>query len=101
MRNSLTRFTLSVILLAPCAMLPAQDNSSMTGVVTDPTGAVIPGAVVTLSNPSTGATFTQTTDELGSYRFPSVPAGTGYKVTFTRSGFTRAEFSDITLSVAV
>ena len=101
MRIMIARLTLSVILIAPCAILLAQDNSSMTGVVTDTTGAVIPGTVVTLSNPSTGVTFIQTTDDLGSYRFPSVPAGTGYKVSFTHGGFSGAEFSDITLSVAV
>ena len=101
MRNLLAKLTLSVIVLAFSALLPAQDNSSMTGVVTDPTGAVLPGAVVRLSNPSTGATFTQTTDNLGSYRFPNVPPGPGYKATFAHDGFSIAEVSDITLGVGI
>ncbi len=59
----------------------------MTGVVSDSTGAVIPGTVVTLSNPSTGISFTQTTDNLGSYRFVNVPPSPGYRVTFKHDGF--------------
>jgi len=77
----------------------AQDSSSMVGVVTDATGAVIPGTVVTLSNPSTGATYTQTTDNSGTYRFTSVSPGPGYKVTFARAGFATNATSSITLNV--
>ena len=101
MRNLLAKFILSVMILPCGALLMAQDSSSMTGVVTDATGAVIPGAVVTLSNPSTGAIFTQTTDNLGSYRFSSVPPNPGYKVSFAHPGFSTREFSGITLSVAI
>ncbi|HVU46158.1 MAG TPA: carboxypeptidase-like regulatory domain-containing protein, partial [Terracidiphilus sp.] len=73
----------------------------MTGVVTDPTGAVIPGVVVTLSNPATGLQFTQVTDARGSYRFANVPPNSGYKATFNRAGFSTAEISDITLAVSI
>jgi Carboxypeptidase regulatory-like domain len=79
----------------------AQDNSSMIGVVTDPSGALVPGTNVTLSNPSTGVSFTQKTDSLGSYRFANVPPGPGYKVTFSHAGFSTAQISDITLSVGI
>jgi hypothetical protein len=101
MRNLLAKLTLSVMVLSGTAVLLAQDSSSMTGVVTDSTGAVIPGTVVTLSNPSTGATFTQTTDNLGSYRFSNVPPNPGYKVSFAHAGFSTKELSGITLSVAI
>jgi hypothetical protein len=101
MRNLLAKLALSVMVLSGTAVLLAQDSSSMTGVVTDATGAVIPGAVVTLSNPSTGVTFTQTTDNSGSYRFPSVAPGPGYRATFTHDGFSPALVSDITLNVGL
>lgn len=101
MRNLFAKFALLVMVLSFCVALLAQDSSSMTGVVTDPTGAVIPGTVVTLSNPSTGVTFTQTTDNLGTYRFLNVPPAPGYKVIFTHDGFSIAQVSDISLSVAV
>jgi hypothetical protein len=103
MRNLMSKsilFAVALVLLTT-SMLLAQDSSSMTGVVTDSTGSVVPGTVVTLSNPSTGLKFTQTTDNLGSYRFPNVPAGYGYRATFVHDGFSPAVVSDITLSVAV
>jgi Carboxypeptidase regulatory-like domain len=102
MRNSIFKF-LFVLALALFlhSELKAQDSSSMTGVVTDSTEAVVPGTIVTLSNPSTGATFTQTTDNLGSYRFANVPPGPGYKLTFAHPGFSTTEVSNITLSVAI
>ena len=73
----------------------------MTGVVTDASGALVPGTTVTLSNPSTGVSFAQTTDHLGSYRFSNVPPGSGYKVSFTHTGFSATQVSDITLSVGI
>ncbi len=101
MRNLFAKFALLTILISSAVLLTAQDSSSMAGVVTDKTGALIPGTVVALTNPSTGATFTKTTDNLGAYRFPSVPAGSGYKVTFTHDGFSIAQVSDITLNVGI
>ena len=102
MRNLFAKLTLLVIVvLASSALVLSQDSSSMTGVVTDPTGAVIPGTVITLSNPSTGVSFTQTTDNIGTYRFLNVPASPGYKAVFTHEGFATAQISDIMLSVGL
>jgi hypothetical protein len=101
MRNLFAKFALLTLILTSVPVLMAQDSSSMTGVVSDTTGALVPGAVVTLTNPSTGVSYTKTTDNLGSYRFASVPAGTGYKVTFTHDGFSTASVSEITLNVGV
>ena len=102
MQNLFAKLTLLVIVvLASGALLVAQDSSSLTGVVTDPTGAVIPGAVVTLSNPSTGVSYNQTTDSLGTYRFLNVPAAKGYKISVSHDGFAVAVISDVTLSVGI
>ncbi len=101
MRNLFSKFALLVILLSPGLFLQAQDTSSLVGVVTDPSGAVIPGTVVTLTNATTGISLTKTTDNLGFYRFASVPPNPAYKVTFTRTGFSVAVISDITLSVGI
>lgn len=89
------------MVLSCTSFLLAQDSSSMTGVVTDVTGAVIPGAAVMLSNASTGTSFTEKTDGTGTYRFLSVPPGPGYKATFSRDGFSPEEISNIALSVGV
>ena len=101
MRSLLTKLALSLMLVSSGVLLSAQDSSSMTGVVTDPTGAVVPGTVVTLTNPSTGTSFTETADNLGSYRFSSVLPGPGYKATFSHAGFSVKVVSDIILSVGL
>jgi hypothetical protein len=102
MRNPFSKLLFFVIaIFSSCALLSAQDSSSVTGVVTDPTGAVIPGVRVVLSNPLTGAAFSQATDNLGSYRFSSVSSGSGYTLTFTREGFAARKISDVTLSVGI
>src|SRR5580658_362753 len=101
MRNLLVTLALSALTLSMPACIWAQDSSSMAGMVSDATGALIPGAVVTLSNPSTGTTFTQTTDSRGSYRFMNVPPNPGYKATFRHEGFSNAEVSGIILIVGV
>jgi hypothetical protein len=55
-----------------------QDNASMTGVVTDTTGAAVVGARVLLLNPSRGIDASVVTDKDGSYRFPNVPPAPGF-----------------------
>ncbi len=89
----------TVFLIAPHSK--AQDQASITGSVTDPTGAVIPGAKVELSNAATGISFEQTTDEIGTYRFLKVPPAAGYKLTFTHEGFATGVISDVPLSVGI
>ncbi len=53
----------------------AQSQSRLTGTVTDNTGAVIPGANVTISNMATGVEQTTTTNASGVYTFPNVVPG--------------------------
>ena len=48
----------------------------ITGTITDPTGAVVPGATVTITNVGTNISQTTTTGSDGFYRFPLVPPGT-------------------------
>ncbi len=89
---------LAGIFLAPSA-IQAQDSSSMTGVITDATGAAIPGTLVTLTNKTTGLKFTQTTNATGTYHFLNVPAGPGYVETITHAGFAKSDITDIYLAV--
>lgn len=101
MQSPFHKFALLAVILSTSIVAIAQDSSSMTGVVTDSTGAVIPGVVVTLSNLSIGVQYTQVTDARGSYRFANVPPSAGYKAAFSRAGFSAAQISDITLAVAI
>jgi len=67
--------------------LPAQvSTSSITGVVTDSTGAVVANAKVEAKNDDTGVVFTQNTTNAGTYAFPSLTPGS-YSITVTMSGF--------------
>ncbi len=76
------------------------DSGSLVGVIQDSTGAVIPGATVTVVNKSTGAVFTTTSGAAGQYEAPSLHTGT-YKITAERSGFNTAVADNILVSVGV
>ena len=68
------------------APLQAQSSTtSLRGTVTDPQGAVLPGASVTLSNSSNGFSESKKTDRDGVYQFLQLPPGT-YTLTVTNSG---------------
>ena len=64
-------------------------TSRITGTVTDATGALVPGAMVTAKNEGTGVTYAQTTTEAGLYGFPSLPVGP-YTITVALPGFKTA-----------
>ncbi len=87
MRNWIVRLALVALLVSAPALLLAQSASSLTGVVTDTSGAVVPGVTVTLSNKLTGTSFKQTTKSNGEYIFSNVPAADGYTAVFSRDGF--------------
>src|SRR6185312_9442289 len=99
MRTLVARLAMLAILLSAPFALKAQDNASMTGIVTDATGAVVPGVKVELTNPLRGIKIDAVTDKEGSYRFPNVPPAPGYKATFSLSGFASFSVSDIELQV--
>ena len=99
MRRSLSNLLYLILFLSATTLLLAQDKSSMTGVVTDVSGAVVPGTSVVLSNPHTGVSFTQATDSKGSYRFTNIPPGQGYVATFRHDGFSATEIKNLDLEV--
>src|ERR1035438_5658869 len=90
---------LMVAVLATTQPLWADVTGTILGTVTDPTGAVVPKAQVTLRNVDTGAVRKTTTDLQGSYEFLSVPVGENYLVEVEAPGFQKAEQSEIKLLV--
>src|ERR1700674_2446053 len=72
----------------------------ITGTVRDAQGAVIPGATVKLSNPTTGLERTVTTDDTGNFNFPELAIGT-FRLTITKQGFGTSVVTDITTSQGV
>jgi hypothetical protein len=76
----------------------AQTTTLLRGTVTDPQGAVITSAVVTLSNAATGFNRSGTTDARGEYQFVQVAPGT-YTITVELVGFTKLTRTDVQLLV--
>jgi outer membrane receptor protein involved in Fe transport len=72
-------------------------EATLTGTVTDATGAVLPGVTITALHEATGNRFTSVTDGLGKYL---IPARIGnYKITAELTGFTTVETTGVTLLV--
>lgn len=99
MRSLVSKVCVVALLLAFSGVLRAQDLASITGVVTDSSGAVIPGVKVTLENPSTAAEFKAVTNSVGSYTIANVAPGPGYKITFSAKGFKSAVITGLYLNV--
>jgi hypothetical protein len=81
------------------AVAQAAATSGMTGLVTDQSGAAIPGATVTVTNATTGTKFTQTTNAQGFYRFSDIPPAEGYTASFSASGFAPVDVKGIYLTI--
>ncbi|HYL39177.1 MAG TPA: TonB-dependent receptor [Bryobacteraceae bacterium] len=83
-----------------CGPLTAQlPTATVLGVVTDDTGAVVPGATVMLRNVETGQTRTTDTDGAGSYRLPALNVG-NYEARIAKEGFQTIVVPGITLTVS-
>src|SRR2546421_8227292 len=96
--RSITKFTLRLVLLLAVAVIastPALAQAlgsagTVTGVITDPNGAVVPSATVTISNPITGYTRTVNTEADGTFRFNDVPPN-NYHLSISATGFSAAQ----------
>ena len=86
-----------LLLLAPAAW--AQDNATITGNVTDSSGAVIPNASVTLTNPATNQSRATVSNSTGAYRFPNLGVGT-YTLVVTAPTFQKYTKTGIVVNVA-
>ena len=74
----------------------AATGGSISGTVTDPTGAVIPGATLNLVNTAQGTAYRAVSDRQGFYSFPNLPVG-HYDLTISASGFTTQRKMDLTV----
>ena len=82
------RLTLVLALLSgfAAAVFAQSDRGTITGTVSDPAGALIPGAAIEARNTETGAVYPVAASDTGNYTIAEVPAGT-YEVTVTVPGF--------------
>src|SRR6266852_8045894 len=88
----------ALIALPTCLVLAQLPTGTILGVVKDSSGAVVPGASVTLTNIDTSLTRTGASTEDGSYRFPALPVG-HYRLEVLKEGFSALSRTGITLEV--
>jgi hypothetical protein len=86
-----------VLMLVPAMVANAQYGAGIQGTVTDKTGAVIPGAKITITSLETGRTQQTVASGEGFYRFSSLLPGR-YKVTAELDGFKKMELESVTVS---
>jgi hypothetical protein len=93
----LLALTLAVLVTASTlAFAQGSATSSISGVVSDTGGGVIPGATVVVTNMATGVASETATTATGAFNVPALSAGT-YSVTVSLTGFKTAVISDIRL----
>jgi hypothetical protein len=85
-------FSLLVIPLLTWTGFAQTDTARIQGTITDPTGAVIPNTIITVTNADQGATFSATSDSGGNFIISGLPRG-NYKIKVDASGFTSVEQS--------
>ncbi|MFZ0910261.1 MAG: carboxypeptidase regulatory-like domain-containing protein [Candidatus Acidiferrales bacterium] len=86
-------------LIAPLATRAQNYNGSITGIVSDPSGASIAGATVTAINKGTNETYTASTSSLGAFAFEQLPLG-NYEVHVTQGSFKEFVEQDVAVHVS-
>jgi len=84
--RTLSRIALALLVMLAAGAAYAQDTGSVRGTVTDTTGAIVPGATVTLQNEATRFSRNVVTDAKGEYYFGAVSPGV-YTITVEIPGF--------------
>lgn len=90
---------LVVALMMSLPLFAQTFRGSIEGTITDPSGAAIPAAQVTVTNPATGTTRTVQTDDAGNYIVTELPLGT-YDVTVEHQGFRKQNVRSVQVLVA-
>jgi hypothetical protein len=93
------RLYVPILLSLACLPAAAQvDHSSLSGTVTDASGALVQGARVEMVSAGTGFRRQTTTGAGGTFQIPGLPIGS-YNITITKEGFRPVEFKDVELAV--
>jgi hypothetical protein len=104
-RNPQSRFSrcayaiLLLLLLITVQQAKSQEQATLSGIVADPSGAVIPSATIRVTNLSTHITRTAVTNSTGYYLVVSLIPGT-YSLSVQKEGFKTSTRADLTLQVA-
>jgi hypothetical protein len=100
LKRSLNRYLLAglLLLLSPALLLGQTEKGAIVGAVTDSSGAVVPGATVTVTDLGTNTSQTFTTNGEGLYEAPFLTPGK-YKVSVTARGFSTSVVGEAVVSV--
>lgn len=94
------RFAVLAIVLSYALAAPGQArNATVTGLITDPSGAVVPGAAVSITNTLTNITQKVASNNQGEYNLLELPPGK-YILKVEAQGFEQEERADVVLDVA-
>src|SRR5207237_651918 len=96
LKNFVRAIAFSVCILSMGVAAHAQYRASIQGVVTDPQGAVVSGATLTLKNLQTNQTRTATTDENGIYNFNALPPKQ-YSLAVEKAGFKKRVLDNVSV----
>lgn len=96
----LTSLLLAIVLVLATGsqVVMGQDRGTVTGIISDSSGAAVPGTNVVLQNPATGLTQSAVTGTDGAYSFLYLPAGT-YTITAEKANFRKGEATGVRVSV--
>src|SRR2546421_10371827 len=95
------RLLLICVVILSCAFAAGQAGTgSIAGVITDPSGAVIQEATVTVTSSATGSERTVTTSDSGNYNVTNLAPGT-YTVSVEKNGFPKVVFNNVQVSTSL
>jgi len=100
MTRLITHGVVLLVLVCSAISLLAQDTASLTGTVTDPSGAAVANAQVSVDSAERGIHRSLTTNEAGEYGAPALPAPASYDITVTAPGFKKYAATAVALRVA-
>ncbi|MEO6924472.1 MAG: carboxypeptidase-like regulatory domain-containing protein, partial [Bryocella sp.] len=94
---------ITFLLIGMLFAMPAigqQQAASLTGRIIDSTGAAIPGAQVTVTDPLRGTKVTVVSDSRGDYVIQQLSPSSGYQISVSKAGFKSTVRRDVTLEIA-
>src|SRR6266446_5448056 len=91
---------LSLLFCCALAAFAQSDRGTITGAVSDPASAIVPGATVSARNTESGAQFDTVTTGTGNYTLPSLPAGL-YDLSVSAAGFNKSVQQGLRVQVAM
>lgn len=98
MRNRIFAVVVASLAFLASSGLAQEDRAVLTGTVTDPSQAAVPGALVEIAGKATGFHREVVTSEAGTYTLPGLPIGL-YDVTMHKDGFRTEQYNAVELSV--